>query len=196
MSSKYKRKGKGPRFVQLHEWMMRSEAWRSLDPLGRALYVELKRRYDGFNNGRIGLGCREAAEDLGVSKDTANRAFGRLQAFGFIRIAKQSGFNVKSRVSTEWTLTEFPDGNTGELAAKDFMKWRAPQSQIEDCSKNLQSQNPGPQSQIGDRNTIEGPHKPAHSIKSGTVSPISGDSQSHSRDTYRSTIGGRGNGQA
>ena len=39
----------------LPEWLQSSEAWATLKPRPRALYVELKRRYNGVNNSGVHL---------------------------------------------------------------------------------------------------------------------------------------------
>src|SRR5438105_266912 len=72
---KRRRKG-GPRFVQLFWGVLDSSAYLSLPPMARAALVEVCRRYDGSNNGRIILSVREAAERLNCNKDTAGIALG------------------------------------------------------------------------------------------------------------------------
>ena len=67
----------GPRFVQLFYFMLESEAWKDLNAVERAIYVELTRRYNGTNSGRIGYSARTAADELKISKDTAARALRR-----------------------------------------------------------------------------------------------------------------------
>lgn len=118
------------RHVRLMEWMLASEAWRSLDPVARVLYAEISRRYRGLNsnNGKIPYSVREAAAALNVSRNTANRAFHHLEERGFIVAKERSGFNVKGRTSTEWLLTEFPDDTLAgtNIATKDFMSWTPP----------------------------------------------------------------------
>ncbi len=127
MSNRNKRKGRA-KFILLEGYVLRTEAWRSLTPADRSLYLALKWKYDGLNNGRIGLGCREAAELMGVSsKDTANRSFDNLQDRGFIRLSKPSGFMTKNRAAAEWRLTEYPCDVTGELPTKEFTRWVAPE---------------------------------------------------------------------
>jgi len=120
-------KDRSARHVRLFEWMLASPAWHSLDPVPRALYIEMSRRYRGpnSNNGKIPYSVREAAAALNVSRNTANRAFHRLEETGFIVANKRSGFNVKGRVSTEWLLTEFPDDTRASvnIASKNFMSW-------------------------------------------------------------------------
>ncbi len=118
-----KKGGKGNLpFVQLHMWVLRTPAWQDLDPTAKALYLALKERFNGHNNGSIGLGCREAADALNVGNDTASRAFKSLQAHGFIAIGSNSTFNQK-RLSREWLLTELPDDRNGALPTKDFTRW-------------------------------------------------------------------------
>ncbi|MBB3913872.1 hypothetical protein [Rhizobium fabae] len=127
MSSRFKRKGKS-KFLMIDGYVMRSAAWAALTANDKAVYLELKWRHDGLNNGRIGLSAREAAAAIGAaSKDTGNRSLDNLREKGFIAISKLSGFNVKSRVSTEWRLTEYACSVTGELPTKDFMRWNPPE---------------------------------------------------------------------
>ena len=128
MAARHNAKGRStgtPRYVALTHWMMRTPAWKALDPVPRAAYVELSRRYagPGSNNGRIPFSLREMAEALGVGKMTAARALNRLQDHGFIVQTKAGFFNVKSRNASEWRLTEFPCDVTGQLATKDFTRW-------------------------------------------------------------------------
>jgi hypothetical protein len=66
---KHNKRGAG-RFVQLPEWIMVTEAWATLPVGPRALYVELKRRYNGANNGDILLSHRDAAISLHVHRNT------------------------------------------------------------------------------------------------------------------------------
>lgn len=120
--SKFKRKGKS-KFIMLEAYLLRSDAWRSLTPNDRALYLEFKWRYDGLNNGRIGFSARDAATALGVSQMTAIRSMNNLQDRGFVIKTKLSGFNMKSRVATEWRLSEYQCDVSGHVASRDFMKW-------------------------------------------------------------------------
>lgn len=123
MSSKWKRKGKS-KFIQKERYLFLSPAYRSLNVVERCAYDEVKWRYDGMNNGAIGLGERELAGAINMSKDTARRALVGLQEKGFIAKVKQSGFNMKNRQATEWRLTEYSCDISGEPATKDFMKWK------------------------------------------------------------------------
>ena len=111
------------RYLGLPHYLLSSEAWRDLSPNERALFVEVAQRYNGQNNGKIGLGVREAGEALHVRPQTAGDAFRRLVENGFLRIGRDSAFNVKSRLAREWFVTLFPVGD--DRATHDFMRWRS-----------------------------------------------------------------------
>jgi len=181
MSSRHKRKGK-TKFVMIDGYVKRSAAWKDLTPIERNAYIEVKWRYDGFNNGRIGLGSRELADEIGMGRDTAARALNRVAEVGFISRQTASAFNVKNRAVTEWRLTEYRCDVTGELPTKDFMRW-APKNRTQSHPSDTQSL-------PSDCDRVGGGEKTRHSRTHRTVKPISDVSQSHPSDTYRSTIGG------
>jgi hypothetical protein len=116
-------KEKESRHVRLYHWFLRSEAWQSLSPNARALYIEIVTRYNGSNNGRIGFSARDAGKALHVSKDSGARTLIELQDRGFIVVARRSGFSLKTKMATEWRLTEFCCDITNTFATKDFMRW-------------------------------------------------------------------------
>jgi hypothetical protein len=115
-------RSKTERFVMLQHWLLNSEAWGSLKPSERALFVELKRRHNGSNNGQIGLSCREAAKFCKINADTASKGLRRLTELGFTKVRKVGAFSVKCRHSTEYELTD--EDCDGRPATKDFMSWR------------------------------------------------------------------------
>lgn len=89
------------------------------------MLVEIVGRFNGSNNGRIAFGVRDAVSRLNMTDlEAVAKYFKVLEAHGFIRVAKRSGFNMKSpetRTATEWTLTMFAVG--AEPATKDFTRW-------------------------------------------------------------------------
>lgn len=111
-------------FVQIYDWVRLSPAWRDLSPQARAVYVEMKARFNGSNNGKIGYGAREAAADIGMSHSSANRFLLELEDHGFITRQQESSF-VHKRLSIEWCMTEARNDVTGALATKDFFRWSA-----------------------------------------------------------------------
>jgi hypothetical protein len=118
-----KRKVKESRHVRLYHWFLKSEAWRSLSPNARALYVEIVTRYNGSNNGCIPFSVREAAEALHIGKNAAAAAFEELRDRGFLVVAKRSSFSLKTKAATEWRLTEFPCDVTNAISSREFMRW-------------------------------------------------------------------------
>ena len=101
-----------------------SEAWASLSPGPRALYIELKRRFNGTNNGDLFLSHRDAALAINVNRNTISGYFAALIDRGFIRLTVgphlgPSGIGQASK----WALEELPtrDGRPGGVA---FMRWR------------------------------------------------------------------------
>jgi hypothetical protein len=125
--SKANKKGRsrgGGRFVQLHHYVMESEAWRSLTTQDRAVYIEILALYDGKNNGYIALGARAAGERANVNKDTAAACLKRLTARGFIECAVPGGYGTKQNRATEWRLTHQSCNRTNQPGSRAFLRWR------------------------------------------------------------------------
>src|SRR4051794_24909515 len=80
------RVNKTARHVRLYHSLLKSKAWKSLDAVARALYVEIAMRYGGpgSNNGRIPYSIREGATALKIGKSKAATALQVLQNRGFI----------------------------------------------------------------------------------------------------------------
>lgn len=89
---------------------MQTIAWRSLSTTAQALYPWLKLEWRGpraNNNGKISLSVRQAADAMGISKDTAAKAFQELQAKGFIVCKKRAETGVAGVAKCpEYEITE------------------------------------------------------------------------------------------
>ena len=112
----------------LSHFLLKSEAWASLSPVERALYIEVAQRWNGFNNGKIGLGIREAGKAIDVKHTTAGEAFRVLQERGFLVLTRNSSFDQK-RLAREWRVTAFPMGdyrNPTARSTNEFARWRPP----------------------------------------------------------------------
>ena len=120
---KGKRSRRG-RFTILDEALMNTDAWRTLKPGPRALYVELKRRFSGSNNGQIFLSHRDAAEALNVSKNTVGPWFKQLASRGFIH-ETQGAFLGPSGMgqATLWAISEAPTAD-GQPAKRAYRHWK------------------------------------------------------------------------
>lgn len=125
MAKHYKRhkRGVAGQHVQLPEYLQASEAWATMKPGPRALYVELKRRFKGSNNGAIYLSHRDAAKALYVHRNTVGPMFRELERRGFIRlvVAPHLGPSGIGQASV-WALEELATQD-GKLAGKAFMRW-------------------------------------------------------------------------
>lgn len=84
------------KYIQLSEWLLKSTAWRHASVYERGLYIEIKRRYNGSNNGDIPLSHREACDLLGCSNRPVLTAFRGLQMKGFIKARVKGSFNWKA----------------------------------------------------------------------------------------------------
>ncbi|MET0015014.1 MAG: hypothetical protein ABW088_15285 [Sedimenticola sp.] len=112
-------KSKYKGYVRLENDLLESPAWRSLKPVDRALFVELKHRCRPAFNGYLGFGVRDAAEALGCKPQTVSGSFGRLQNRGFIVMMRES--NWQMRQAREWRLTT--DKWNGNQPTNDWKKW-------------------------------------------------------------------------
>lgn len=112
----------GQKHIRLYEWELNCPAYQALSVYGRAALVELRRRFNGSNNGNIVLSVRQAAAALGCHRDTASKALDDCVATGWVKRNTRAGFNWKSGIATTWYLT---NEKVGDVAAtKDYMRWQ------------------------------------------------------------------------
>ena len=103
--------------------MANSPAFRSLSGAALKVWVELRTRFNGRNNGRLTLSWDEAARILHMGKSTIGRAFEELEEKGFIAMTKRGHWY--GRMASEWAVTDKP--LDGHLATRAWKNWR-PQS--------------------------------------------------------------------
>lgn len=113
-------------YLQLHRWFLDCDAWRSLSVYARCLYIEIKRRYNGKNNGAISMSYREAEELVGCSNKPIPAAFRDLIERGFIRQERRGSFKG-TPFATTWILTELPQDEPERslIPSKEFMSWKS-----------------------------------------------------------------------
>jgi hypothetical protein len=159
-------KGTG-RFVQLHNYVLESAAWRSLTLPARCALVEILRVYNGANNGQLGMAVRYLAERLRCGKTTASRALEELEQKGFIGVQKVGVFGRP--MGSEYYVTLYRNDVNFEPPSKPFMKWREASpvpSQTSAVPPQVQSQqNYKKQYLTGD---CKGPSEPNPSTQYGT----------------------------
>jgi DNA-binding transcriptional regulator YhcF (GntR family) len=117
-----KRRDSEGRYVQLHHYMLDSPAYRGLTTQARAVYVEIAKRYNGVNNGRIALSVRDAEAACNIARNTASRAFRELIDAGFIEETRHGGLSRKTRIASEWRLTAYKCDLTGSLKSCLFLR--------------------------------------------------------------------------
>jgi hypothetical protein len=115
-----KKKQISGRFVALPHALLNDHAWQGLTSDARCIFIELKRRYNGKNNGFIGLSYRDAAKTFNGGKDTARIRLIELQKAGFIRLTNKS--HKGNRHATEWLLTTERDDRNNHAPSND---WKA-----------------------------------------------------------------------
>jgi DNA-binding transcriptional MocR family regulator len=107
---------------------MKTPAFRDLSATAQALYLHIKFKFNGYNNGEINLSHREAAELLNLSKNTVGRYFDELQDKGFIVRRRKGYLGVEGKgKSSSWELTEEP--LNGRPALRTYLNWKPTKKQ-------------------------------------------------------------------
>ena len=103
---------------------VQSPAWRSLSGPAAKVWVELRSRFNGRNNGHLHLSLEEGAHLLKLGKTTVQRALKELEEKGFIRKTRQGHFY--GRMASEYAVTDRP--LNGHVATCDWKRWTPPKS--------------------------------------------------------------------
>jgi hypothetical protein len=120
-TNKTGRSARGGQWIPLPYPLCRSPAFRSLGGAALKVFIELRCRFNGCNNGDLTLSLGDAARLLGLSKSTAVRAFAELEAKGLI--FKTSPGNWYGRRAATWAVTTEPlHLPRAELRARDDWK--------------------------------------------------------------------------
>jgi hypothetical protein len=109
--------------------MTQSAAFRTLPGHAVKVFIELRGRYNGNNNGHLRLSFLEAKRLLEMGQGTIDRAFRVLQERGFIKLRKPGDWY--GRLAAEWEITAL--GMDGNIPSRDWNHWtraaRAAQAQ-------------------------------------------------------------------
>ena len=113
------------KFIKLPLTVIDTPAWRALSLCAQALFPWLLMEFKGDkynNNGKITLSVRQAAERMGVAKDTASKAFRDLQAKGFIVVKKGASLGVEGHGKCpEYEITFIT--TLHKEASKLYLEW-------------------------------------------------------------------------
>jgi DNA-binding transcriptional MocR family regulator len=124
-----RKKYSGPRFIQFYDWELGCPAYRHLSVYGRALLIEFRIAYNGYNNGEIVMSVRQGAKLIGCNKDTAAKAIKELEEKGWIRLMEKGRFDQKTnKTASLWRITNQPIGmGVDTPETKEYMSWRPPE---------------------------------------------------------------------
>ena len=125
---RYKQRKRGKdQFVAIYHNMADTVAWRTLKPSPKALYLEIKRQYKGYNNGRVLLSHRDAARRLNCSYNSVGGWFKDLEQHGFIVCMQRPHLGPSGVGQTShWRLTEYDC--EGQKATHDYRMWVPPKN--------------------------------------------------------------------
>lgn len=101
--------------------MARSAAFRSLSGPTLKVWMELRSRFNGRNNGELSLSLDEGARLLGMSKTTVRRAFIELEEKGFTVMIQRGRWY--GRLATTWAVTD--RSHNGHLPTNAWKHWRS-----------------------------------------------------------------------
>ena len=115
-----KGRNKHEQFVPLPYRMLDGDAWTSLQPASVKVYVELRRGFNGRNNGKILLPYAKTQKKLKLGSATIKRALTELEEKGFIEMVTPGHWY--GRKATEWRVTDQPC--KGHLATHEWRQWK------------------------------------------------------------------------
>src|SRR5215468_4038502 len=105
-----RRSGEG-QYVHLSYSMLLSPAWLSLSGAAARLWLLLRTRYNGGNNGRLTLSLEEAAASFTSARQRCSLRLPKLEEKGFVVCIRRGHWY--GRRASEWAVTD--KGVDGEM---------------------------------------------------------------------------------
>ncbi|WP_375210474.1 helix-turn-helix domain-containing protein [Hyphomonas jannaschiana] len=118
VNAKGRNKGEG-QYMPLPYNLTKSGAFRSLSGNALKVFIELRSRFNGVNNGRLSLSYQDAADLLGMSKSSVKRAFDELIEKGFLKKRREGQWY--GRLAAEYIVTM--EAYDGLPATRDWKQW-------------------------------------------------------------------------
>jgi hypothetical protein len=101
---------------------LKQPAWIATSHPARSLYLSLRARYNTRLQNAVYLSARDAAEELGSSKNYVGRWFRELEYYGFIRMVAPGCLGVDGMGrAPHWRLTE--EFYLGQTPTRDYLNW-------------------------------------------------------------------------
>lgn len=157
INAKGRNKGEG-QYMPLPYNLTRSAAFRRLSGNALKVFIEIRSRFNGANNGRLSLSFQDAADLLGMSKSSVKRAFDELVEKGFLKKRREGQWY--GRLAAEYILTT--EGHDGHLATNDWKRWTQP--------RHRKSKNPAPRRRANRRHAPE-EYRSAGSVYQQSIHP-------------------------
>lgn len=156
----------GEQYAPLPYALLQSPAWRSLSGPAVKVFLELRTRFHGANNGRLTLSLDEAKRLLGLGKATVQRALLELQDKGLIICTRKGQWY--GRLASTWTTTDRPTDSAP--AANTWKTWQLPRRP----EKRSQKTEVGPEADPSDAVIVPfQDRRISHGSISGPVRPFS-----------------------
>lgn len=113
--------------VRIYWELIDSVAWRSLGYASQSLFLLMRRKLMGTNNGNISATLGDLKHHGWKSSATLSKALKELQLFGFIAVTRQGGIAFGQKVCTLYRFTdvdvyEFPKLGFGPITATNDWK--------------------------------------------------------------------------
>jgi len=115
-----KKRNRHPPFVMLTNELIDSKAWKELSCYARTVYIEIKRRYNGKNDGNLSYTYREASKIM--HRLTFTKALRELVNNGLIDIIRSGGLYKKCNIfglSDRWKFYGQENFKIGKLKVPD-----------------------------------------------------------------------------
>lgn len=128
-AKRHAKEGRGPRWVRIDERIHTSPAWRTLSGSAVKMWVTLRGRLDGHNNGKLAPTFATLRPLGWTSNGPRVRALAELIERGFLAYTRRCGPNVFHRASLV-RFTDIPtpadeaDGIVGHGPTDDFLRWQ------------------------------------------------------------------------
>src|SRR5260370_20489491 len=120
--------------------MLQRPAWRALSGAAVKVFLEVRCRFHGANNGSLSLSLEQAADLLGLGKATVHCAFKELQEKGFVVCTRRGQWY--GRQASLWAVTD--RGVGGALPTNAWRRWQPGASVLGPTEKTENSSNTYP----------------------------------------------------
>jgi hypothetical protein len=103
------KKPKSERFLKIPQKLIESHAYRALGWTSRCLFIDLRSKYNGYNNGNINASLASLSAQGWVSSATLSKCLRQLESVGLIQKTRQTvGVENGSKMCNLYRFTDLP----------------------------------------------------------------------------------------